>query len=401
MRWLVTLAGLAIPVVVVESPAAADAMTVTGSVMDAHSRWTADGSEIVTEATVRTPDGHDVTVVQLGGSVDGIGMIQMPGPPVLREGMQVEVAAHAAFDRSLRAHNVVDSVTETLVLDFVRTGPTKAGHYLYWESGCIFLTMAAEGTREIPASDEQGIIDASIATWNDGCASCSYIQIVDAGTVANAEVGGKDKVNLLKFRDTSWCRPAVGDAPAFCYSSAAAGITTATFVDDSTSARDGAIVDADIEINGVDFAISEGGQTLGDAPCLAELQNTLTHELGHLHGLEHPCLSGDDPPRVDGMGNPIPECGSTSDPTIVEATMYPFQNCGETKKETLSDDDIAGICAIYPTSKDPGTCEPVGTSGGGGCCSASADSLPSTILLGGVLCFVAAMKKSRRRRRAE
>lgn len=399
MRCFVTLAGLVIPAVALEATAAADAMTVTGSVVDAHSRWTSDGHEIVTEATVRTPDGQDVSVIQLGGSVDGIGMIQMPGPAVLREGMQVELAAHHGFDNQLRAHTVVDSVTQTLVLDFVRTGPTKAGHSLYWESGCIFLTMAAEGTRELPASDEQRIIDASIATWNDGCASCSYIKIVDAGTVANAEVGGKDKVNLLKFRDTSWCRPAVGDAPAFCYSAAAAGITTATFVDDSTSARDGAIVDADIEINGVDFAIAENGQTLGAAPCAAELQNTLTHELGHLHGLEHPCLSGDDPPRVDDQGNPVPDCGATSDPKIEEATMYPFQECGETKKETLSDDDIAGVCAIYPLAKDPMECEPVGGSSGGGCCSASDGSLPSTIVIGGVLCFVAGLKKSRRRRR--
>jgi hypothetical protein len=267
---------------------------------------------------------------------------------------------------------------------------------LFWESGCIFLTIASELTRELPPADTQTIIDASIATWNDSTASCSYIQVVDAGSVANAEVGGQDKVNLLKFRDSSWCRPAVGDAPPFCYSSSAAGITTATFVDDATSSRDGAIVDADIEINGVDFAISNMGQTLGTAPCLAELQNTLTHEIGHLHGLEHPCLAGDDPPRFDDMNKPVPQCAATADPKITEATMYPFQDCGETKKETLSDDDINAICTIYPQSKDPGTCEPVG-SGSGGCCSASNRSLPTALALG-VLCFVALSKKSRRRR---
>src|SRR5262249_36963069 len=153
-----------------------------------------------------------------------------------------------------------------------------------------------------------GIVDASIATWNDSCASCSYIKVVDAGTLANAEVGGRDDINLLKFRDQSWCRPAVDGAPAFCYSSAAAGITTATYVDDATSSRDGAIVDADIEINGVDFAISNGGQTLGMAPCRAELQNTLTHEIGHLHGLEHTCVTPDDPPRFDDQNQPVPAC---------------------------------------------------------------------------------------------
>ena len=376
-------------------------MTVTGGVVATHSRWTADGKEIVTDSTVRTPDGN-VVVTQLGGSVAGIGMIQMPGPAMLQVGMQVSIAAHEALDKTWRSHVVADAVTVTLAPEFVRTGPTKAGNYLFWESGCIFLTVAAEGTRELPMSDTQAIIDASIATWNDDTASCSYMKVVDAGSVANAEVGGKDKVNLLKFRDSSWCRPAVDDAPAFCYSTSAAGITTATFVDDATSNRDGAIVDADIEINGVNFSISNMGQTLGDvskAPCLAELQNTLIHEIGHLHGLEHTCLASGDPPRFDDMNNPVPDCSSsaaTTDPKITEATMYPFQDCGETKKETLSDDDINAICTIYPQAKDPGTCEPVG-GGGGGCCGASnGGGLPSALGFG-VLCFVALSKKSRRR----
>src|SRR3954449_9918640 len=96
---------------------------------------------------------------------------------------------------------------------------------------------------------------------------------------------GNDKVNLIKFRDTSWGRPAVGDDAARPYDSAAAGITTATYVDDAGSDRDGAILDADVELNGVNFAISANGQSLGSNGCKSDLQNTLTHELGHLQGL--------------------------------------------------------------------------------------------------------------------
>lgn len=357
--------------------AAPPAMTVEGTVMEATSRWTSDGSRIVTEATVRTPDG-DVVVSQLGGTVDGLTMRTFPGPEILAPGMQVAVAAHPALDLAQRTHVVVDGVRVlAMPPGFVRTGPTKAGNYLYWESGCVFVTVDADGTKHIAGDGEFPVVDLSIRAWNDGVAGCSFVNLVREPNKV-LEVG-RDKINLIKFRDASWCRPAVGDDPPRCYSPAAAGLTTAVYVDDADSARDGAIVDADVELNGVDFAISVEGVTLGTASCLSDLANTLTHELGHLLGLEHPCRAAADPARVDGDGNPVPSCSTTSDPAITDATMYNFQDCGETKKATLSPDDVAAICAIYPQAEDPGTCEHVGDEAG--CCSASgAPPLPVFVL---------------------
>ena len=346
-------------------------MTIDGDVVAVHSYWTDDGSRIVTEATVHTAGGADVVVSQLGGSVDGIGMITMPGPAMLVLGMSVAVAAHRAVDLAAQEHVVLDSVKVLAYPPgFVRTGPTKAGHSLYWESGCVFVTVDAAGTTAIPGDQEFAIIDASIAEWNTKTASCSYLTVMNEGRKA-LEVGN-DKVNLIKFRDTTWGRPASGNDPARPYGAAAAGITTAVYVDDGNSARDGAIIDADIEINGVNFAITVNGQSLGSGS-KSELQNTLTHELGHLHGLEHPCLiPNSDPPRVDNLGNPVPSCFQSQPlpAAITEATMYNFQDPGETKKESLSPDDINAICQIYPTSQDPGTCEPVVVHSSG-CCSAS------------------------------
>lgn len=344
------------------------AMTIDGDVVAVHSYWTDDGSRIVTEATVRTPDGTDVVVSQLGGSVGGIGMIQMPGPELLVLGMTVALAAHRDVDLAQREHVVLDSVKVfAYPPNFVRTGPTKAGRSLYWESGCVFVTVDAAGTTAIPGDGEFAIIDASIDTWNNNTASCSYLKVINEGKKAH-EVGN-DKVNVIKFRDTTWGRPAIGNDPPRNYAAAAAAITTAVYVDDDTSSRDGAIIDADIDINAVNFAVSVNGQSMG-TDCKAELQNTLTHELGHLHGLEHPCLAGSDPQRVDNLGNPVPSCFGPLPSRITEATMYNFQDCGETKKESLSQDDIDAICQIYPTNKDPGSCDHVGTSTGG-CCSAS------------------------------
>ena len=35
--------------------------------------------------------------------------------------------------------------------------------------------------------------------------------------------------------------------------------------------------------------------------------------------------------------------------------MFAFQDPGETKKATLEQDDIDGVCAIYPPGTDPGS----------------------------------------------
>lgn len=371
-------------------------MTIDGDVIAAHSYWTDDGSRIVTEATVRTSDGQEVVVSQLGGSVDGIGMITMPGPAMLEPGMRVAVAAHKDIDLARREHVVLDSVKVLAYPPgFVRTGPTKAGHSLYWESGCVFVAVDDKGTAAITGDQEFAIIDAAIDTWNNDTVACSYLQIVKDGRTT-VEVGN-DKVNLIKFRDGTWGRPAVGDDPARTYSESAAGLTTAVYIDDAKSTRDGAILDADIELNGVNFAISANGQSDKPPPigCLADLQNTLTHELGHLHGLEHPCLAFGDPARVDDQGQPVPSCSSALPPEILDATMYNFQDCGETKKSTLSPDEVQSMCDIYPKSEDPGTCEPVGAATGGGCCSAAGDDRPmgSLLLVGATVLLLVRRRK--------
>lgn len=400
------------------------AMLIEGDVVAAHSYWTEDRSRIVTEATIHTADGRDLAVSQLGGTVDGIGMIQMPGPEILAPGMRVAVAAHGDVDLALREHIVLDSVkVMAYPAGFVRTGPTLGGNPLHWESSCLYVTVDAAGTTAIPGDGEFAIIDAAIATWNNSTSSCSSMKVMSLGR--EALEAGNDGVNLIKIRDTTWGRPAVGNDPPRMHSPQAAGLTVATYVDvckdkdtggckascldasgrcTTTSAHDGAILDADIELNGVNFAIAVNGQS--SAPgglCTAELQNTLTHELGHLHGLEHPCLAPGDPSRVDHMGNPVPDCSAVqSNPTlpanmkILDATMYNYQDCGETSKEVLSDDDIQSMCVLYPASA-PLSCDAPGSSSGGGCCSTSGDSTPEgALLMAGAVALLLARRRQRR-----
>jgi hypothetical protein len=96
-------------------------------------------------------------------------------------------------------------------------------------------------------------------------------------------------------------------------------LTTITF-----NVENGEIYDADVEVNSHDKNL-----TVGDTRVGSDLLSVVTHEAGHFLGLAH------------------------SEST--EATMYPSYNPGETKLRTLTDDDIEGICDIYPEGRPIGS----------------------------------------------
>jgi MYXO-CTERM domain-containing protein len=110
---------------------------------------------------------------------------------------------------------------------------------------------------------------------------------------------------------------------------------TSVFFDPET----GTIVTADMEFNAEFFepviVPAEGVLPGVDGGRVdADLENTLTHEVGHFLGLDH---SADN-----------------------DATMFFQANEGEIKKRDLAQDDVNGVCDIYPAADDPGACEPAG-----------------------------------------
>src|SRR4029453_6880476 len=132
---------------------------------------------------------------------------------------------------------------------------------LAWESGCAILTFEQAGTTHIDGDAEFAVMEASLARWLDVTSECSYLDL----RMTDPRPGevGLDGVNLVIFREDRWCRPATADDPEEGYDPAAAGLTTLFFIDDDDSDRNGAILDADMELNAVDFSIGVDGESNG------------------------------------------------------------------------------------------------------------------------------------------
>jgi uncharacterized protein (TIGR03382 family) len=372
--------------------------TVSGQVVSTRSHWARGRTSIVTESVLRTDDGREVTVRQLGGSVDGIRMVVLHGPAIARAGDRV--SARVAVSRDLRG--VVSRPVRTLSLldgsgaiPFVRTEASRTRAQLAWESGCAQLYFDEAGTSHITGDGEFDEMKRVLSLWRNDVQGCSYFTVEFEGLI-DSEVGFDGK-NVVKFREERWCRPATDEDPEECYDAAAAGLTTLHFIDDPKSDRNGTLLDADVELNAINFRIAVDHESTAPLGlCESDLANTFTHEIGHLMGLDHTCWSGVGAQLTDDEGNPVPSCSLEPELSeeVREATMFSFQDCGETKKATPEPDDIAGVCAIYPTAADPDECRAADLDPGG--CAAAGGGGPAW-LAAAALALLALRRRSRRR----
>lgn len=243
--------------------------------------------------------------------------------------------------------------------------PTRSpsGTPLRWAGGCVFVRPHLAGTTHIDGDREQDIIAGVLDHWQAATRHCGYLRLEleapEAGEVA------LDYVNRILFREDRWCRPATGDHAEQCHNPASSALATLIFIDRPGDPNDGVIVDADIEVNAVDFSVGVCDGTTGRCvtegtpPLVQDLANTLTHEVGHLLGFEHTCWAGSGPAPRDADGVPVLACSSLDLPReAIEATMFNFIDVGETHKATLEPMDIDAFCETYPLGMDPGTCGP-------------------------------------------
>jgi len=269
------------------------------------------------------------------------------------------------------------------------------GVYIHWNRSCIDITAYPKDLAEMTPEQIEQAATTAAATWSKVTLSCTYLDIKVTASFDATRASAADPYNVLVFRNP-WCDAA--KPPSECQPEALA--VTSVFAGRMT----GIIHDADIEVNSENFVWGDLEAQPGAGK--QDLQNALTHEMGHLIGLDHDCYTptSDRFRQTDNTGAPAPFCIS-ADATVQEATMFTKAEFGDLSKRTLAADDVNGVCGIYPAAADPNYCPPPGTGAADpvGCgCRVEGDAagrVAPPLLLASLLVTLTATRARRRRRR--
>jgi hypothetical protein len=233
---------------------------------------------------------------------------------------------------------------------YVRTTSQHSGAPVHWLESCVTVESDLRGSVDVPTDLIDQTVVRAAGNWTGRTNVCSYLALSTLPATRRLDVA-PDGVNAIVFRQQTWS-----------HDPGAIGLTTVFFVDTPGRAGDASILDADVELNGVDFTFTTtpaSAMPRAGTTAIADLENTLTHELGHVQGLAHTCWDHvTDVAPLDNLGNPIPDCNALPLPSvIIDATMYPYARMpGETSKRNLTPDDVAGVCDVYVPTGTPPAC---------------------------------------------
>ena len=186
---------------------------------------------------------------------------------------------------------------------------------LYWKNACISYDLQKDASKQVSYDQAASAMTDAFNKWtgatcpsSGGTQSRASIDVRDFGPVDCDQVQyNKDGPNqhVIMFDDAKWPHNDSNNTLA---------LTTVTY--DSTTVE---IFDADMEINTAQQTLTVADPIPADGYDFASI---VTHESGHFLGMAH---SGDS-----------------------RATMYAHYRQGATSMRDLTQDDISGICSIYP-----------------------------------------------------
>ncbi|WNG38549.1 matrixin family metalloprotease [Archangium violaceum] len=235
----------------------------------------------------------------------------------------------------------------------VEAGNTSS-QCLFWTVPTIAWQNSSVGNPntalEAQKQSEFEAIRRSFQSWQQLFESCGNLRFSEGPLVDDRKVGyelrGDNNRNLVLFRskrceevvassDACWVEDTCGNDHD-CWDSDARTIAlTLTTYDE----KSGIIYDSDIQLNASGFVFT----TVNTPPCIppangrdntcvsTDLQNTMTHEIGHLIGLDH-----------------VPQ-----DPGSV---MFPRAPPGETSKRNIDEGSHQFVCEAYPKGQASQSC---------------------------------------------
>jgi len=212
---------------------------------------------------------------------------------------------------------------------------------VFWPSSCVSFSLQKDASTQVPYANFASVTERSFEAWESvRCGSnrqAPSLRFDNLGAVTCNEPGFQpagSNANIIMFRDKVW--PYAGNDNTLA-------LTTLTY-----NLETGEIFDADMEIN----STPQNRITYSDTKVEADLQSILTHEIGHFIGIAH-----------------------SSDQT---ATMYAKYDKGTTEIRTLSADDRAAVCFIYPPDRKTAGCNAAPPGGFASLCNQPASTSPSS-----------------------
>lgn len=202
---------------------------------------------------------------------------------------------------------------------------------LHWDTRVIKWALQ-EGTPVDPA-----IVAPAFSAWSD--VPCTDVRFEWASSTGFVPVSRSD-VNQVSFVASGW-KARGGAKKGTLRDEYAIAMTLTTYLENT-----GRITRANIEVNQDNFKVAdllEEGLVGGQCPSsdTMDLVSVLTHEVGHLLGLDHTQAVNEH------QGGAIE----------LRATMAALMGPCEVWKRSLAEDDKAGLCSVYPSGEPAVQCE--------------------------------------------
>ena len=190
--------------------------------------------------------------------------------------------------------------------------------------------------------DDSGAVDIlqsslllGAKAWNDALVGCRAPKLRVVTGAHRSLPPVRDGFSTVVLRRRRWCPESAPD-DGECYDKDRAGFTT-LYPNDVEGRRYADLREADMEINGADFAWSLEGEKADTS----SLRALVVHELGHVLGLDHPCEASARPGGAKQPCDSLPLRASIMYPLPIEAGRAAVLEPGRDERDTL--------CALYAT----------------------------------------------------